>query len=121
LAALLKAKAASVATGSRTANTIAESIRRRRLCTEEETEKLNRVKNRLGPLFAAEEHAGKSWYKTGKTDIPVVSAARERAVAPLSQYSNVIASIKSNNQVLLYAKPEEVAAARTAVERTFQA
>lgn len=72
-------------------------------------------------LLAAEEHAGKSWYKTGKTDIPVVSDARERMVSPLSNYSSVIAAIKSNNQVLLYSKPEDLSAAREAVERAFQA
>ena len=48
-------------------------------------ERLNRVKVGLGPLLAAEEPAGKNWYKTGKTDIPVVSDAKEHAVLPLSQ------------------------------------
>src|SRR5258708_2220425 len=43
------------------------------ICSEDEIEKLNRVKDRLGSLLAAEEPAGKSWYKTGQTDIPVVS------------------------------------------------
>lgn len=90
------------------------------VCSDDEMEKLARVKENLGTLLAAEEHAGKSWYKTGPTDIPVVSDSRERAVAPLSRYSNVIGSIKSNNQVLLYAKPEEIAAAKKAVERAFQ-
>jgi hypothetical protein len=90
------------------------------VCSDEETEKLNRVKEKLGVLLAAEEPAGKSWYKTGKTDIPVVSDARERTVSPLSNYSSVIASIKSNNQVLLYSKPEDVSAARKAVEGAFQ-
>jgi HD superfamily phosphohydrolase len=87
------------------------------VCSEPEYEKLTRVKRELAILLAAEESASKSWYKTGKVDIPVVSEARERKVAPLSQYSSVIASIKSNNQVLLYAKPEDVAAAKRAVER----
>ena len=53
-----------------------------------------------------EASAAKSWYKTGPTDIAVVE--RSNAVAPLSKYSHVIASMKSNNQVLLYAKPEDV-------------
>ena len=90
------------------------------VCSDEELEKLNQVKESLGLLLAAEEPAGKSWYKTGKTDIPIVSNTRERFVSPLSNYSTVIANIKSNNQVLLYAKPENVAAARTAVQRAFQ-
>jgi uncharacterized protein len=90
------------------------------VCSEEEMEKLKRVKDNLGNLLAAEEPASKSWYKTGKTDIPVVSDARERTVSPLSSYSSVIASIKSNNQVLLYAKPEDVPKAKAAMESVFQ-
>jgi hypothetical protein len=78
------------------------------------------VKDNLGPLLAAEEQARKSWYKTGKTDIPVVSEVRERSISPLSNYSSVIANIKSNNQVLLYAKPDDVLAARAVVEKVFQ-
>ena len=90
------------------------------VCSDDEMEKLKRVKDSLGSLLADEEPAGKSWYKTGKTDIPVVSEARERSVSPLSTYSSVIASIKSNNQILLYAKPEDVPAAKAAIERVFQ-
>lgn len=90
------------------------------ICSDEDIEKLNRVKSNLGSLLAAEEYAGKSWYKTGKTDIPVVSDARERKVSPLSRYSSVIASIKSNNQIFLYSKPEDVSAARMAVGRVLQ-
>lgn len=90
------------------------------ICSDEEMERLNRVKLGLGPLLAAEETAGKSWYKTGKTDIPVVSDAKEQAVLPLSQFSSVIASIKSNNQVLLYPKSEEASAARAAVNEALK-
>jgi hypothetical protein len=90
------------------------------VCSDDEIEKLNRVKEHLGPLLAAEEHAGKSWYKTGKTDIPVISDVRELTVSPLSNYSSVIANIKSNNQVLLYAKPEDVPAAHGTVEKAFK-
>lgn len=89
------------------------------VCSDQEMEKLNRVKENLGPLLAAEESAGKNWYKTGKTDIPVVSDVSERTVSPLSSHSSVIASMKSNNQVLLYSKPEDVSAGRNAIERTF--
>ena len=91
------------------------------VCSDEETEKLNRVKVKLGVLLAAEEPAGKSWYKTGKTDIPVVSDARERTVSPLSSYSSVIVSIKSNNgrtalrEVLLFPADSSTGSSRAFV------
>jgi hypothetical protein len=66
-------------------------------------------------MLVAEESAGKSWYKTGKTDIAIFSDTRDKAVAPLSRYSSVIANMKSNNQILLYARPEDVVAAKEAV------
>jgi HD superfamily phosphohydrolase len=90
------------------------------VCSDEEMERLNRVKASLGPLLVSEEPAGKSWYKTGKTDIPVVREGKEHTVIPLSQFSSVIASIKSNNQVLLYAKSEEASAARAAVNEALK-
>jgi len=85
------------------------------VCTEEELTDLGRIRTELGSMIVAEESASKNWYKTGKTDIPVFSDSRDRPVAPLSHYSSVIASMKSNNQVLLYAKPENVTAAKEAV------
>ena len=85
--------------------------------TDEEVTELEKIRAELGGLLAAEASANKSWYKTGKTDIAVVSETREKKVAPLSQYSSVIANMKSNNQVLLYVKPEDVVAARQAKEK----
>src|SRR5262249_48227734 len=87
------------------------------VCTDEELEELQRVRLELGTMLASEESASKNWYKTGKTDIAVVSDTRERKVAPLSQYSSVIAGMKGNNQILLYVKPEDVSAAGQAVEK----
>jgi hypothetical protein len=68
-------------------------------------------------MLVAEESASKSWYKTGKADIAVFSETRDKPVAPLSRYSSVIANMKSNNQILLYVKPEEVTPAREAVRK----
>jgi HD superfamily phosphohydrolase len=90
------------------------------ICSGEGIERLNRVKAALGTLLASEETAGKSWYKTGKTDIPVVSDAKEEIVMPLSEFSSVIASIKPNNQTLLYAKSEDALAARAAVSEVLR-
>jgi hypothetical protein len=82
------------------------------VCTEADLSDLESIRAELGPLLAAEAPAGKSWYKTGRADIPVFSETRDKAVAPLSHYSSVIANIKSNNQVLLYVKPEDVTQAK---------
>ncbi len=88
------------------------------VCSADDLDRLLVVKESLRPWLVAEEPAGKSWYKTGgAADIPVLSDTRDRRVQPLSKYSSVIASIKSNNQVLLYVKPEDVAAAKEAIER----
>ena len=87
------------------------------VCTEEELAELDKVRGALGTMLASEESAGKNWYKAGKTDIPVVSETRDRKVAPLSRYSSVIANMKSNNQTLLYVKPEDVAAAEQAKDK----
>ncbi|HZQ54399.1 MAG TPA: HD domain-containing protein [Bryobacteraceae bacterium] len=85
------------------------------ICNEGDLSELDRVKNELGGLIIAEESAAKSWYKTGTPDIAVVQEESGR-IRPLSQYSNVIANLRSNNQVLLYVKPEHVAAGRKSVE-----
>ena len=84
-------------------------------CTENDLQVLDRVKEKLGPILQAEESAGKSWYKTGKPDIPVVSSLNERDVLPLSHHSTMIANLRANNQVLLYAKPQDVEQASTLI------
>lgn len=85
-------------------------------CDENDLNELERVKDELGTLIVAEESATKSWYKTGNPDIAVVQDEGGR-VRPLSQYSNVIANLKSNNQVQLYVKPEHIAAGQKGVEK----
>ncbi len=87
------------------------------VCTDEELSELDKIRASLGAMLASEESASKSWYKTGKTDIAVVSDTRAKRIAPLSQYSSVIANMKSNNQILLYVKPEDVETAKQAVEK----
>jgi hypothetical protein len=82
---------------------------------------LARVKAELGDLIAAEEEAGKSWYKLDDGDIPVVSETESRRVRPLSEFSPMIKSIKATRQVLLYAKPEQAGEARGKVRRLMEA
>ncbi|MGO9269619.1 MAG: HD domain-containing protein [Terriglobia bacterium] len=72
------------------------------VCTDEDLRELEKVKAKLGKLVVAEETAKKSWYKTGNTDIPVLSKVRSPQVQPLSKYSKAIEGMKENNQVLLY-------------------
>lgn len=76
---------------------------------------LEKVQNGLGNLVAGEEHAAKSWYKTGPSDIPVVSETESGVVRPLSRFSSVVSNLPSSNQVLLYSLPEDTQAAREQV------
>jgi uncharacterized protein len=84
--------------------------------TSEDLEQLQKVKTRLGAMLVAEEPAGKSWYKTGPLDIPVLSEIGKSIVTPLSQHSSVVANMKANNQVYLYVKPEDVDKAQQIVD-----
>jgi hypothetical protein len=52
--------------------------------------------------------------KTGTPDIPVVGERKE--IAPLSKRSNVLANLKANNQVQVYARPENAEKARNRIE-----
>jgi HD superfamily phosphohydrolase len=81
-----------------------------------EWDKLRKVKRRVRSLIAGEEHASKSWYKTGPSDIPVVGEVEPGAVRPLSAFSSVVRNLAANNQVILYAKPEQTDLARTRVK-----
>jgi hypothetical protein len=72
------------------------------VCTVEDLQELEKVKAKLGNLLVAEETAKKRWYKTGDTDIPVVSEFGSPHVQPLSKYSKAIEGMKENNQVILY-------------------
>ncbi len=75
-------------------------------------ERLAAVKNALGLLVASEQSAEKSWYKTGRPDILVESEADDDKVDFLSTHFPTIGSLRSNAQVILYAKPEDAGEAR---------
>ncbi len=77
---------------------------------------VDRLKQELGHLVVAIEEASKNWYKTGETDIPVVSDVDSATVLPLSRFSSVIRDMKPNNQLLLYALPEEIGNANSIVK-----
>ncbi len=68
---------------------------------------LESMKEKLKDLVVAVEEASKNWYKTGVTDIPIVSDFDLSLVQPLSKFSNVVRSMKANNQALLYVRPED--------------
>lgn len=76
---------------------------------------LENIKLKLGTLVVSTEEASKSWYKTGVADIPIVSDFDPGLVQPLSWHSNVVRSMKANNQVLLYVRPEDSEKARKIV------
>jgi HD superfamily phosphohydrolase len=62
----------------------------------------------------------KSWYKTGRPDIPVVSSVDSGTVLPLSKYSPVVLNMKPANQVLLYVRPEQAEKANEVVRRVLE-
>ena len=53
-------------------------------------------------------------------DIPVLDEMNRRTVRPLSKYSNVVANLRANNQVLLYVKPEGVPQAKKIVKEVVE-
>jgi uncharacterized protein len=69
--------------------------------------KLDRIKDALGDLLAAEAPASKSWYKTGSTDIPVIREMGARKAVPLSSFSSVLKNLPGHDQVMLYVKAED--------------
>lgn len=77
---------------------------------------LDMVRNKLGPLLAAEENAEKSWYKVGQEDVPVRGQGTRAKVKTLSKYSSFVASMKPIRNVMLYARPEDAEAARKKLE-----
>lgn len=73
---------------------------------------LERVRQKIGSLLAAEENAEKSWYKVGQEDIPVRGQGRRGRVKTLSRYSSFVASMKPIRKVMVYVRPEDAEAAR---------
>ena len=78
----------------------------------EDLGQLERVRADLGELVKAEGSGAASWYKAGKLDIPVLSDLRERITEPLSKRSKVVSAMSPNNQILLYARREDVPQAK---------
>jgi HD superfamily phosphohydrolase len=76
------------------------------ISTEIDLSLVETIKGELSDLVVAEEESSKSWYKTGRPDIPVVSNVDPGTVLPLSKYSHVVLNMKPTNQVLLYVRPE---------------
>lgn len=101
----------------RTRNHFRRAYKTPEVCTLKDRQELKDVKALLADLLAAEEFAAKSWYKTSASEEIQVIGERERRPAPLSKYSNVIANLKSSDQVFLYVRPEHVQAAEEAIGR----
>lgn len=83
--------------------------------SSDELNRLKSVREGLGDLLQAEEVAGKSWYKVGKPDIPVVSDNPGRTVQPLSSHSSVVKGLASIEKVMLYCRKEDVEEAKRRV------
>ena len=83
-----------------------------------ELKRLDRIKTELGQLVVAEVLSAKSWYKTGEPDIPIITNSPDLTVTPLSTLSPVIEQLKlaPHRQVRLYAVPERITEARSAVK-----
>lgn len=69
-------------------------------------ERLERWRSALGELLAVEIPAEKSWYKTGPSDVLVLSETNRFQVKPLSYYSSVARNLASVRGTRLYARPE---------------
>jgi hypothetical protein len=80
--------------------------------SEEDLDEYERLRESLGDLVAAEDSAEKSWYKTGKPDIPVASSAKPGTIQPLSRFSGVVRNMQGNRQRLLFTRPESLKEAR---------
>ncbi len=72
----------------------------------DDLERLERWRSALGELLAVEVPAEKSWYKTGPSDVLVLSETDRFQVKPLSYYSSVARNLASVRGVRLYARPE---------------
>lgn len=90
------------------------------ISTEADLCLVENIKRELGELVVAEEESSKSWYKTGRPDIPVVSSVDPETVLPLSKFSPVVLNMKPSNQVLLYVLPGQAEKANEIVRRVLE-
>ena len=82
----------------------------------EDSENVQRARELLGNLLAAEMPAEKSWYKLKSADIPVLAENESVGTLPLSEHSSVVRNLGKNNQILLYCKPEDRTKANIALK-----
>lgn len=83
-----------------------EAVHTPEVPSEEESDLLDRQREILDDLVAAEIPAEKSWYKLGPTDIPVYTEGPKREVKPLSTFSSVARGVEAIRQIHLYVRQE---------------
>lgn len=81
---------------------------------------LNRIRDHLGDLIAAEERADKSWYKVGPPDIQIISDNPGEKVVPLSSYSSAVQGMKPADKVMLFCSKERVDEARERIRKIME-
>ncbi len=74
--------------------------------TPGDLERLDKWKEALAELLAAEIPAEKSWYKTGPADVQILTESPKNYIKPLSAYSSVVKNIAAVRGVRLYVRPE---------------
>ncbi len=81
-----------------------------------ELAEFSQYKDALGDLLAAEEHADKSWYKIGLTDIPVIKGTKPE---PLSKRSSIVNTISKNpiRKIRLYVRQKDRDAAEKILKK----
>ncbi len=77
---------------------------------------VNKLRKELGGLLAEEFEAAKSWYKAELADISIVNDLNPEDVRPLSSYSNIVKKMVPNNQIMFYAKRENVDEAKLKIK-----
>jgi uncharacterized protein len=81
----------------------------------EDWERLEKWRDALGGLLAAEIPAEKSWYKTGPADVLILAEGPKPQIKPLSDYSSVVKNISTVRETRLYSRPENQVEARSRV------
>ncbi len=81
--------------------------------SSDDLECLDKWRDSLGDLLAAEIPAEKSWYKVGPADIQIQAETPK----PLSVYSSVVKNIRAVRQVRLYARPDQRDEARSCLKK----
>lgn len=90
------------------------------VANERDIEKMERVREKLGDIVAAEKSTKNSWYKAGGSDIPVLLLDGNRQAAMLSERSPVVSKFATTNQVKLFAEPRRAGEARKIIKRMLE-